>query len=100
MSEVLIPAGLKGKKDMKEIIMLTNSSSDYTILPTTIANEVGPKKLGRKIELKVGGGGIVKGELCLIEIKFRDPESKEERSEEVEVIILKGQNEPLAEFQH
>jgi len=52
---------------MKEIIMPTNSSSDYTILPTTIANEV---------------------------------ESKEERSEEVEVIILKGQNEPLAEFQH
>lgn len=96
MPEVLIPAELKGKKGMKEIIMLANSGSDYTILPTSIANEIGPKKLGRKIELKVGGGGMVKGELCLIEIKVRDPESKEERSEEVEAIILKGQDEPLA----
>ncbi len=96
MPEVLIPAELKGEKGIKEIIMLANSGSDYTILPENIANEIGPKKLKRKIELRVGGGGIVKGELCLIEIKVRDPESNEERSEKVEAVILRGQEEPLA----
>lgn len=96
MPEVLIPAELKGKKGTKEIIMLANSGSDYTIIPKNIADEIGPKKLGRKIELKVGGGGIVKGELCLIDIKVKDPESNEERSEEVEAVILRGQEEPLA----
>lgn len=56
MPEVLIPAELKGKKGIKEIMMLANSGSDYTILP----------------------------------------ESNEERREEVEAVILKGQEEPLA----
>jgi len=96
LPEVLIPAELKGKKGIKEIMMLANSGSDYTILPESIANEIEPKKLKREIELRVGGGGIVKGELCLIEIKVKDPESNEERREEVEAVILKGQEEPLA----
>ncbi len=96
MPEVLIPAELRGIKGVKEVIMLANSGSDYTILTEELADEIGPRRLGREIELRVGGGGTVRGELCLVKIKVRDEETGEERSEEVEAVILPGQDEPLA----
>ena len=94
MPEVLIPTRLKGELE-KEVIMLANTGSDLVILTEEIANEIRPKLLKRKIELKVGGGGLVRGQACLIDVSVKDPESGEERGGEVEAVIVEGQEEPL-----
>jgi len=96
LPEVLIPAELEGIKGKIEVIMLANSGSDYVILPKNIADKIKPKIFKREAKFKVAGGKTVKGNLCLVKIRVKDPESNEERCEEVEAVILGGQDEPLA----
>jgi predicted aspartyl protease len=93
MPEVLIPSTLKGRKGKKDVVMLANSGSDYVVLTPEIAREIGPEPMGKEIELLVGGGGIVKGKSCMVEIAVKC--GRERRKVKVEAVILDQQEEPL-----
>lgn len=95
MPEVLIPAELKGEKGRMRAIMLANTGSDLVILTEKVAKKIGPTFMGHATDLEVGGGRTVKGQVCLIGISVKDPETGESRSEMVEAAVVKGQKELL-----
>lgn len=95
MPEVLIPAELKGEKGKIKTIMLANTASDLVVLTEEAAKEIKPALLRPTIDLEIGGGKIIKGKACIVEVSVRDPETNECRSEVVEAVVVKGQRELL-----
>jgi predicted aspartyl protease len=90
MVKVVIKAKIKGRKEIK-IPMYANTLSDFLILTEDVAKKIDPEILGYEEEIEVGGGGIIKGKVCLVKLKVEDPKTKEEREEQVEAVILKGE---------
>lgn len=92
MPEVIIPAKIRGRKEVR-VAMLANTLSDFVILTADVAKSIEPELLGYEEELEVGGGGVVRGPLCNIGVEVEDPDTKEVRREVVRAVILEGERD-------
>lgn len=88
---ILAKVKLKGRKGEKEVLMLVNSGSDFTVISEKLRAEIDPKPLGKKIELEIAGGGRIKGEIFKVRLEMED-ERKIKRKLETEVVMIGSEN--------
>ena len=89
---IIIPVKIKGKGGEVEVKMLANSAADLIVLTRSVFEKIKPERMGYEVELiKVGGDKEVLP-VFSAEIEVEDPETRERRKENVEVVVSGNQD--------